>query len=31
MWSINLDGKSDLDPVGRPIKHKSAELQEPKL
>ena len=27
MWSINLDGKSTNDPVGRPIKHKSSELQ----
>ena len=27
MWSINLDGKSSNDPVGRPIKHKSSELQ----
>ena len=27
MWSIKLDGKSQIDPIGRPIKHKSSELQ----
>ena len=27
MWSILPEGKSDIDPVGKPLKHKSADLQ----
>ena len=27
MWNIPLEGKSNLDPVGKPLKHKSADFQ----
>jgi len=27
MWSILPEGKGDIDPVGKPLKHKSADLQ----
>ena len=27
MWDIESEGKSDIDALGKPLKHKSAELQ----